>query len=156
MTTSKPTILYHFTAAHCIAKIKAMGLTKGALPWNRAKDGTPQLMRNRLGPNIPGPGFQWLTKNPDFAQPFCFLGELPFAKNTFRITIRIPDKALGMLHSWPEMAAKCRPDSATEINTPAVDWQNWFVFYGRIDPAWFLEVARNPGEAITAAFQGAG
>lgn len=148
---ANPCPLYHFTAAHFIQAIKLEGLTKGVLPWNMGTDGRPQLLRNPFGAGIPGGGFQWLTKNPSFDQPFCLQGALPFSKNAFRVTVMIPKIALPGLHSWPEMAARCRPDSAFELNTPAVDWKNWFVYHGPIRPCWFLEVMRNPGETLTPA-----
>lgn len=98
------------------------------------------------------PGFQWLTKNPSFDQPFALLGDLPFAKNASRITVLIPQAAETALHRWQELCERHKPQAAEELNTNAVDWQNWSVFNGWIPQAWFLEVHRNPGQTTAAAF----
>lgn len=96
------------------------------------------------------PGFQWLTSSPDWNQPFALLGELPFAKNANRITICVPSEVtLGLFH-WKTLCASQRPPAAEELNTAAVDWENWYVFNGRIPTGWFMEIARNPGNTIGA------
>jgi hypothetical protein len=93
-------------------------------------------------------GFQWLTRSPDFNQPFALLGDLPIAKNAARITVTIPEAAAVSLHAWPELCERHTPPSAEEINTSAVDWKNWFVFNGWIPPSWIVAVDRNPGERL--------
>ncbi len=92
------------------------------------------------------PGFQWLTVSPSFNQPFALLGDLPIAKNASRITISIPEAASLALHKWPELVERHNPPSAEELNTPQVDWSNWYVFNGWIPPSWIVAVERNPGE----------
>ena len=96
------------------------------------------------------PGFQWLTTSPDWHQPFAFMGELPFSKNAHRVTVCVPAERSMGLHRWRDLCARHKPPAAEEINTPAVDWENWFVFNGWIPTEWFLEVARNPGQTIAA------
>lgn len=100
------------------------------------------------------PGFQWLTSNPDWMQPWCLLGNLPFAKNAHRITIAFPQVAMPALMPWPDLCARHNPPSADELNTPNVDWRNWFVFHGRIPPGWFVTVERNQGETLAAGVLG--
>lgn len=134
-------LLYHFTAAHCIPKIRQRGLTKGALPWNLDKQGNPEMRR----------GFQWLTTNPDFAQPWCVLGNLPFPRNAYRITVLIPSHRQSRVFTWSELCRRCQPDCAEEINRNGGDIENWRVFAGPIPPTWFLEIARNTGQQIIAA-----
>lgn len=91
------------------------------------------------------PGFQWLTTNPAFDQPFALLGEFPDAKNAFRITVHVPREHLSRLLSWPDLVLRFNPPAAEEINVATSDWQNWLVFNGWIPPNWFLSQERNPG-----------
>lgn len=169
-------LLYHFCPQHAIDGIRRKGIVKGALPWNRDASGAPQMIRHmrettwsaaeiarhrRLeatGRILRTPGFQWLTTNPTWEQPWCFLGALEFPKNAYRITVLIPpERAVKpYLLDWPELCDRCRPQSAEELNTKAVDWQNWRLFYGPIRPGWFLEIARNSGQQIIATEHGAG
>lgn len=175
-------LLYHFTAARFVPSIQAQGLTRGSLPWHRCrKTGEPLVIRNwaertMTARQIEGmrsaentmralaergnpmamanlvrlfPGFQWLTSNPSWSQPFALLGDLPFAKNSNRITVLVPETSVT---SWRELCERHKPPAAEELNTPAVDWENWFLHPGPIPPGMFLEVARNPGEATAAAF----
>ncbi len=137
-------ILHHFAPSHALNSIRRHGLTRGALPWNRDPNGTP-VMRY---------GFQWLTSNPDFAQPFALMGSLPFPKNAWRITVAIPPGKEKQLFKWSELCRRCRPDCEAEVNTPAVDWQNWWVFLGPLKPETFIEVSRNGGELLTGALDG--
>lgn len=149
------TILYHFCPAHAVEKIKREGITRGRLPWNLDKQGNPTFLTHISGdPRVKGPGFQWLTQNPSFDQPFCLLGTLPFPKNAFRVTVVIPRELVARLSYWPDMCKRANPDCRDAINNPAVDWQNWFVFYGRIGPVAFLEITRNAGQLL--ASEGAG
>lgn len=195
-------LLHHFCPQHAIDGIRKTGITKGSLPWNRDKNGQPQMIRDMretswtaeqiaihrekearierlleesrklpLATNaadhiallertkdIRTPGFQWLTTNPSFEQPWCFLGNLDFPKNAYRITVLIPPKAAvkPFLLEWPDLCKRCRPDSALELNINAVDWENWRLFYGAIPPSWFLEVVRNVGQQIIATEHGGG
>jgi hypothetical protein len=133
-------VLYHYTSSHSIAKVRAQGLTKGVLPWNLDKDGNPTFRK----------GFQWLTTNPNFGQAWCLLGNLPFSRNAYRITVLVPANAEQHVLSWPELCRRCKPDCAEELNRTGGDVDNWRLFHGSIPPKWFLEVARNNGELLSA------
>lgn len=150
-------ILHHFAPQHAIQGIRNRGLTKGAIPWNLDAQGKPTMSRHLSGrPGAPGPGFQWLTANASFDQPFALLGNLEFPKNAYRVTVCIPATALRFLHNWKELCERGQPDCAPFVNTKAVDWTNWFVFYGPIPPTWFLEIQRNMGQQIIASEHGRG
>jgi hypothetical protein len=155
---SKNHILHHFAPQHAIEGIRARGLIKGAMPWNLDKHGNPTMTTHHSGnPKIKGPGYQWLTVNGSWDQSWAFLGNLPYPKNAYRITVLIPEKAaLRFLHHWKALCDRGRPDCAPFINTKGVDWTNWFVFYGPIPPTWFLEVQRNMGQQIIADQHGGG
>lgn len=176
LTLPRYRLLYHFTAAHSLPGILAQGLWKGILPWQRDSNGVPCCIRHKnetrmnraqldrldameaerakRGQLYWRPGFQWLTTNGDFAQPFCLKGELPYPKNAYRLTILVPDNAIQRLYKWGEMVMRGRPDCAEEINAN-VDWQNWSVFYGPIPPSWIIETPlRNFGQQITAELDG--
>jgi hypothetical protein len=172
-------LLYHFTAAHCINPIKRQGIWKGMLPWQRDPQGNACVIRAKDETRMTAaelrrlneieaeraargklyfrPGFQWLTSNPEWAQSWCVLGSLPFPKNAYRIKILIPETGIHRLTKWSEMCARGRPDCAEEINSKAVDWHNWWVFYGPIPYNWVTEPpARNFQQQITAELDGKG
>jgi hypothetical protein len=171
-------MLYHFTAQHSVDGILRQGLWKGVLPWHRDGNGEPccirhknetrmtraqieranaiEAERTKAGKLYTRPGFQWLTSNGDFAQPFCLAGTLPYPKNAYRLTILIPEVGLHRLRSWPEMILRGQPDCAEEINA-GMDWRNWYVFYGPIPRTWIVETPlRNFGQQIIAEIDGKG
>jgi hypothetical protein len=175
----KTRMLYHFTATHSLKGIERQGLWKGILPWQRDPQGRPCCIRHknetrmnatqlarlneieaekeREGRLYWRPGFQWLTKNPEFAQPFCLLGNLPFPKNAYRLTVLVPESGLHRLTKWTEMCNRGHPDCEAEINTSAVDFENWWTFYGPIPRTWIVETPlRNAGQAIVAELEGKG
>lgn len=170
-------LLYHFTAAHSLKGIQRQGIWKGVLPWHRDPAGNPCCIRaknetrmtraqlDRLneieaknekeGKLYTRPGFQWLTTNADFAQSWCLLGNLPFPKNAYRLAVLVPEHAMHRLFKWTEFCARGQPDCAEEINTPSVDFRNWFIFYGPIPYTWVIETPlRNFGQQITAELDG--
>lgn len=134
-------VLYHFTAVHNLEHIRAEGLTKGALPWN--------LHPITKKPTFARP-FQWLTTNPDYLQPWCLLGNLPYARNAVRITVCVPSEHEHHVYSWMEMCRRCNPDSAAEINATGGDVDNWRIFHGKIPPSWFLAIDRNMNERLSS------
>lgn len=159
--------LYHFTSAHALDRIRKEGITRGALAWHLDRSNRPCLIRHpnerqlnsdqlaviRKSENegrIPRrPGYQWLTCNPSWEQSWAFHSHLEFPKNAYRITVVIPPRVVERrLSSWAELCRRYNPDSAAVFNTPAFDWENWFVHYGPIPPMAFLEIERNPGERI--------
>jgi hypothetical protein len=131
-------ILYHFTSAHLADKIKRKGLTLGALPWNLDKHGCPEMR----------PGHQWLTTNPDFHQPWCMLGNLPFARNAVRFSVEVPKDRLDRVAKWLELCAKFKPHCAEEINRTGGDVENWRVYRGTIPPTWFVAIDVNFGQRL--------
>jgi hypothetical protein len=170
-------LLYHFTATHCLPGIQREGLWKGGLPWQRDHLGNPCVIRHKnetrctraeidrlnereaeaakKGRLYMRPGFQWLTTKADFDQPWCLLGGLPFPKNAYRLKFLIPETATHRLFKWSEFCARGKPDCEAEINTKAVDWENWFIFYGPMPISWLIETPlRNVGHTITAELDG--
>jgi hypothetical protein len=139
-------VLYHFTAAHFERSIRSQGLTRGALPWNALPDGRPEMRR----------GFQWLTSNASFSQPWCLLGNLPYSRNAIRIIVDIPMEQLPQLAKWSELCRLFSPASAEELNRNGGDVENWFVFKGRIPPQWFLAIEPNYGERLRASLEPTG
>lgn len=132
-------IVYHFTSTTLIPRVSREGLTKGALPWNMQHDGTPEMRR----------GFQWLTTDPEwFNQGWCLMGNLPFSRNAYRITIDIPLPWERRVFKWSEMVRRCQPDSAEVLDKVGGDTSKWMVFAGRIPPQWFIAIARNPFDTM--------
>lgn len=131
---------YHFTSAHAVEKIRSQGLTRGILPWNLDARGRPTFRKP----------FQWLTTNPSFSQRWCLLGELPFSRNAYRITVAVPATQIEHLIAWPELVRACNPDSAEELNRNGGDTENWRLFAGSIPPAWFIAIEPNMGERLSA------
>lgn len=130
--------LYHLTSAHLIANIRKAGLNKGVLPWNLDEHGRPELVR----------GYQWLTTNAEFIQPWCLLGNLPYARNAIRITVHVPATHEGRLGRWLDLCNKYRPACADEINATGGDVGNWWVYRGAIPPDWFVAIETNLQERV--------
>jgi hypothetical protein len=132
-------ILYHFTADHFVPKIKARGLVKGRLPWNFDKHGNPQML----------PGYQWLTTNPDYLQPWCLLGNLPYSRNAVRITVEVPKTHEERVFNWLALCRARNPDCAEAINSTGGDVENWRVYGGPIPPFWFVAIEHNLNVRLT-------
>lgn len=129
-------ILYHYTSRHHIPRIQINGLRKGVIPWNMDARGKPGFVA----------GWQWMTLNGDFNQAWALpqpFSKLPFRRDEYRITVKIPQAALERVVPWPVMAAKYHPDSEEFINSFA-DHIHWRLVSGIIPPAWFVEVIQNP------------
>lgn len=131
-------IAYHFTGTPFLNAIRAQGLTKGALPWNLDREGRPEMR----------PGFQWLTLDPEWFQLWAAKGQLPYARNSYRITLEIPPEKERRAFRWTELVRRCNPDCAEEIQRNAGDVSKWIVYAGVIPPQWFLAIERNPYPAI--------
>ena len=127
-------ILYHFTSEQLIGKVRRQGLTRGMIPW----DIDPQTLEVRTQS-----GYQWLTCEKSYEQPWALLGNLPHARNRYRITIVIQGTAQQRLAPWTEICKRFSPESAEDLNR-CPGWADWFVFKGRIPPQWFLSIERNP------------
>ena len=154
-------ILYHFTSANAIGRIRREGITLGALPWHLDREGKPCLIRHpaerglsadrlaalredeRAGV-LRSPGYQWLTENASFEQSWAFYGSTGVPKNAYRVTVLCPPRVVEKrLTPWRILCERYNPDYAAAVNTPAFDWQNWWVHYGPIPPMAFIEIERN-------------
>lgn len=155
-------ILYHFTTANAIDRIRREGIHLGALPWHVDAKGEPCLIRHpnergwpahliqrrrqleRMGSVPRAPGYQWLTENASFLQSWAFYGATGAPKNAYRVTVLVPEKvAEKRLSKWKTLCDRYRPDYADAVNVPAFDWENWWVHYGPIPPVAFIEIERN-------------
>ena len=123
--------LYHFCPAHFLPAIRKEGLTKGMIPV--FKENTAEIV----------PGFQWLTLNKSFDQSWEKNGSLPYRRNEYRITVKIPKKDNNLI-PWLALCnhTELRPyiEPLNECGTP----ENWFVYQGRIRPGMFRGIDLNP------------
>lgn len=128
-------ILFHYTSAQHLAKIRTQGIHRGVIPW-KFLDGKATFVR----------GWQWLTINPDWEQSWCDpkYSQLPYRRDEFRITIAVPKFAYPQVLRWLDFCAKHAPESATELNARPHDPQNWRLFHGPIPATWFVDVQQNP------------
>ena len=130
--------LYHFTSRHHIGRCLKEGLTIGAIPVSM----NPPEFYN---------GYQWLTKNKSFHQSWCDnpYSSLPYKRNDFRITIKIPRLEIKrkrlMNCLW---FCKNTPDErirvAAEVLNMFGDPENWYVFHGIVRPEWMKKVSARP------------
>lgn len=123
--------LYHFTAAHLWPAIKLQGLRRGVIP----DYGEHKLI----------PGYQWLTRNPDWSQAWDVSYLLPYRRNAVRITVKVPQAHAQDLRPWLGLA-QLFPETASVLNGYG-DPENWFVFSGNIPRGWFREVLANQAYA---------
>lgn len=126
-------ILYHFTAARLIKRIKREGLTLGGV-----------LDRDSAGRLIARTGYIWLTTNDNFyAQDWNSMLIIPYDRAEFRITVRVPTTYEGRVINWLEYCASgnIAPDIAEHLNAIG-DPHNWRLYRGVIPPAWFKAVNR--------------
>ena len=131
-------ILYHFTANQLIERVRREGLTRGIFPHH---------IDEQSGKVICIGGYQWLTRESSFEQPWALLGQLPLSKTGWRITVAIPDERLRSLAHWPTLCARHNPQCADAFNAIPGS-SDWFVFKGRIPPAWFMATERNLGDTM--------
>lgn len=131
--------LYHFAAAHMLDGIRAEGLTRGCIPRFGA-DGKPVALCM---------GWQWLTDNPAWEQSWNTREYVPYSRTACRLEVCIPKTARQRLKRWLDVCAEFGPWTADILNVGYTP-EEWFVFHGRIPPAWFRGVARNPNEGGVA------
>lgn len=119
--------LYHFCAKHLFERIKKEGLTLGCIPIIEGDN--YKIAR----------GFQWLTSNPSFEQEWEKYSTLPYRRNYYRITIKIPKKDKNLL-KWIELSkTKALQETAETLNAYG-DPENWYVYKGAIKPNYFRKV----------------
>jgi len=96
-------------------------------------------------------GYQWLTKNKSFDQFWCDnpYSKLPYKRNDFRITIKIPKSEVKRkrLMNWlwfcknsPYSKIRC----AGEILNSFGDPENWYIYHGIVLKEWFIKVSKRP------------
>jgi len=125
--------LYHFTPRHLLPGCQREGLTKGMTPL--VKDGRITLST----------GWQWLTSDASFDQPWCDqeFSTLPYDRTECRITVKIPKHYRDCLHNADEWVPMIK-----DVTHPHFFYENnyldWFVFRGRVKPSWFRQVDHKP------------
>lgn len=130
--------LYHFTAKHLLDSILKEGLTKGGLPI---------IEQDKVSFLTP---LQWLTINKDFAQTWCSKKELlKYDRNEVRLTIKVPNSELNKnLIKWTDLAKiKGYDKVATYLNDKEGDFNNWYVYAGKIKKHWIREIVYNTDPA---------
>lgn len=121
--------------------IRIMGLTRGMIPVLKAgRNGDRKEDFSVL------PGYQHLTANKSFAQSWEEHSHLPYRRNAVRLTVKIPKAHRTNLFYWLRFCEAVNLNSARVLNSYG-DPENWFVYRGRIPPAWFRAIDFQP-EAI--------
>ncbi len=126
--------LYHFTSRHHIRGCIAHGLLKGHIPIS-------------IDPVKLIPGFQWLTKNKSFDQSWCDpdCSTLPYQRNEYRITIKIPRAHRKNLIRWLDYFEQKLKGTKASVLNDFGDPENWYLFKGTVDSKWFGKVHKNRG-----------
>lgn len=119
--------LYHFCPEHMLPGIKKGGLTKGNIPL--ITKGKVRLL----------PKIQWLTLNPSFDQEWEKYSSLPYRRNDYRITLKIP-KLNENLGRWLSICQHPIFKETAEILNEYGDPENWFIYKGRIRPGLFRDI----------------
>ncbi len=123
--------LYHFCPAHILPGIKKEGITLGNIPL--IKDNKVRLI----------PDSQWLTKNDSFDQEWEKYSTLPYRRNAYRITLKIPKtdiKLIPWLFICRHKIFKETGEALNEFGDP----ENWYIHKGRIRPGLFRKIDMNP------------
>ena len=124
--------LFHFTAAQFIDRIRKEGITKCVIPFGFEPDGRVKLRR----------GYQWLTREQSFEQPWAQVGTLPLTKNAWRITVEIPAVFSNQLARWDELCVRYPIACADDLNM-IPGHGDWYLYRGEIPPEWFGAITRN-------------
>lgn len=138
-------ILYHYTAACLIERIKREGITLG---------GVLDRHNERL---VLRTGYIWLTANSDFHdQAWNTRVTIPYDRSEYRITIEIPATREHNVINWLDYCAggKIPVDIAANLNSIG-DPENWRLYKGKIPPQWFQAIDRKLIlEAVTSFARG--
>ena len=137
--------LYHFTSPDRVESVRREGLTTGAIPIDFRDGG------NVLWHHI------WLTASPfliDQVWATNFTGFAP-ERTAFRLTVVIPKSHRRLLSYWPEYA---RQNPRITVKTAKIlnasdpyGGAVWYVFRGRIRPAWIRRMVDMRPEMVEAA-----
>lgn len=125
-------ILYHYTAACLIGRIKREGVTLGGV---LDRSGGRLILRT---------GYVWLTANPNFHdQAWNTRVTIPYDRAEYRITVEIPDAHERNVIQWLDYCASGRipRDIAEDLNSIG-DPENWRLYRGKIPVQWFHAVDR--------------
>ena len=136
--------LYHFTSPFHVLGCQREGLRLGMIP-EHYEDISSGAIKIRLRP-----GFQWLTSNPNFDQSWAEgTGLLPYKRNAFRLTVRVPRRHQKHLFRWVKACIDFHQETARALNAYG-DPQNWWIFRGWIRPSWVVAIDENPKNAVPA------
>lgn len=119
--------LFHFCADFMLPEILRFGITKGKLVIST----DPPKYRA---------GFQWLTKNPSFDQPFDRNSTLDYDRTANRIQVVIPDNKLKKLYPWLEFGENLAGPLMFQTLNFRNDPENWYMYHGQIKPEWFVDI----------------
>ena len=111
-----------------LGNIKEEGLTRGYIPF--ITKGKIKLLKNS----------QWLTLNPDFDQSWERHSTLPYRRNAFRITIKVPKSAKENLIKWLDLCKHEKFEETANVLNEYGDPENWYIFFGKVKTSWFREI----------------
>jgi hypothetical protein len=131
---------YHYTALHHAEKImQSGGLTRGGIP---IPDPSGQDVGRALY------GWQWLTKDDDWAQGWATNRLVTCDRTEVRFVVEIPLLERHRCRQWDAVAA----DFGFRPHTNAVfaacvggDSSTWYVFEGSVPRGWLTAIERRPG-----------
>lgn len=119
-------ILYHFCPVHMVESIRKNGLTLGKVPV--MGDGHYSFIDN----------CQWLTNDKDPKKQSWATSQLiPYSRTAYRLTIEIPASRRKRLVRAIDFV-KVLPEDAREVVTAWPGHEHWYIFRGRIPPAWIV------------------
>jgi len=122
-----PKTLYHFTSPRHIHSVLDEGLTMGHIPISL----DPPRLRS---------GYQWLTRDKSFDQAWNSMTNLDYDRTAYRLTIEIPNIAMGKLIDWTSnYEGLVEPHAWKSLNAGGHPNQ-WVLFKGVIRPQWFVDV----------------
>lgn len=126
--------LYHFTSPVHLPGILKEGITKGVIPLSGLP--FPKFLT----------GYQWLTTNPNFKQSWNEGSTLPYDRNAYRLTIKIPNFHILKIKRWTQVCHKLTP-LADDLNGFG-DPENWRVFKGVVRLQWIVYAIGKNGRVI--------
>lgn len=125
-------ILYHFTAARLVERIKREGITLG---------GVLDIVK---GQTVIRRGHLWLTVNANFYdQEWNSMETILYDRAEFRITVEVPTAEAHKVINWVEFCNNGGVHKEVSRTLNALgDPENWRLFKGAIPPAWFTAIDR--------------